>query len=202
MFDAAARRLIDPPLNWLGARLAAISVSANTVTIVGFLVGLSALPLLAYGRYDWALIAILANRFSDGLDGAVARANGPTDLGGYLDIVCDFVFYATVVFGFALGQPEHAIPAAFLVVSFMGTGTTFLAFAAVASKHQMTTATRGTKSLYYIGGLTEGTETIAFFVAMCLWPQAFPILAWVFGGLCWLTTVSRVVTAYRVFGGR
>jgi len=202
MFDAAARRLIDPPLNWLGARLAAISVSANTVTIVGFLVGLSALPLLAYGRYDLALIAILANRFSDGLDGAVARANGPTDFGGYLDIVCDFVFYATVVFGFAVGAPDHAVPAAFLVVSFMGTGTTFLAFAAVASKHKMTTASRGTKSLYYIGGLTEGTETIAFFVAMCLWPQAFPILAWVFGGLCWLTTASRVAMAYRAFGRR
>ena len=202
MFDAAARRLIEPPLNWLGARLAAVSISANAVTVVGFFVGLSALPLLANGRYDWALMAILVNRFSDGLDGAVARAHGPTDFGGYLDIVCDFVVYAIVVFGFALAEPDHAIPAAFLVMSFMGTGTTFLAFAAVASKHDMTTAVRGTKSLYYVGGLIEGTETIAFFVAMCLWPQAFPVLAWVFGGLCWLTTASRVAVAHRVFGGR
>jgi phosphatidylglycerophosphate synthase len=143
------------------------------------------------------LTLILLNRLADGLDGAVARRTRLTDFGGYLDILCDFIFYAAVAFGFALGRPENAIAAAFLMLSFVGTGTSFLAYAIMAAKRQVTTDLRGAKSLYYIGGLTEGTETIAVFVAFCLFPGAFAPLAYVFGALCWLTTASRIATAWR-----
>ena len=64
---------------------------------------------------------------ADGLDGAVARHVGVTDLGGYLDIVLDFLIYSGIVFGFAVGRPDQALPAAFLIFSFVGTGTAFLA---------------------------------------------------------------------------
>jgi len=76
----------------------------------------------------------------------------------------------------------------------------FLAFAAVAAKRSLTTTARGPKSIYYLGGLTEGTETIAVFTAFCLFPDAFPVLAYIFGALCWLTTAARVATAHRTFG--
>src|SRR5215468_1618654 len=113
MLDAALRRLIDPPLDRAGRRLAAAGLSADATTLAGFAVGLAALPLLAAGAYGWALAAILANRLADGLDGAVARARGPSDFGGYLDIVCDFLFYAAVVFGFVLAAPANRLPGAF-----------------------------------------------------------------------------------------
>ena len=103
MLDAPLRRLIDPPLDAAAGRLAAIGLSADAVTLAGFAVGLSAIPLLAAERYGAALAVILVNRLADGLDGALARRRGPTDLGGFLDIVCDFVFYSGVVFGFAVG---------------------------------------------------------------------------------------------------
>ena len=147
-----------------------------------------------------ALAAILVNRLADGLDGAVARHTALTDFGGYLDIVCDFIVYAAVAFGFALARPENALPAAFLILSFVGTGTSFLAFAILAAKRGLVSEVRGRKSLYYLGGLTEGTETIAVFAAFCLFPRAFAALAYVFGALCWLTTASRVLTARRNFG--
>ena len=82
----------------------------------------------------------------------------------------------------------------------MGTGASFLTFAIMAEKRGITTDIRGSKSLYYLGGLTEGTETIALFVAICLWPEYFPVLAWAFGALCWITTLSRVIAAWRTFG--
>src|SRR5262245_33342796 len=104
----------------------------------------------------------------DGLDGAVARHRGPTDLGGYLDVLLDFLFYAGVPFFFAIGRPDDALPAAFLVFSFVGTGSSFLAFAAVAARRGIATEARGRKSIYYLGGLTEGAETIVAFVAVCL----------------------------------
>jgi phosphatidylglycerophosphate synthase len=199
MLDATMRRIIDPPLDRIGRRLAAVGVSANAVTVAGFAVGLLAIPLLAAEWYGLALAAILVNRLADGLDGAVARHTALTDFGGYLDIVCDFIVYSGVAFGFALARPENAVPAAFLILSFVGTGTSFLAFAILAAKRGLASEARGRKSLYYLGGLTEGTETIVVFAAFCLVPGEFPLLACVFGALCWLTTAVRVMTARRSF---
>ena len=199
MLDGALRRLIDPPLDSAGRRLAGLGVSANAVTLAGFVLGLAALPLLAAGSFGAALVAILLNRLADGIDGAIARGRGPTDLGSYLDIVCDFLFYAAVVFGFVLAAPENRIPGAFLLFSFIGTGSSFLAFAALAARRGLETTARGRKSLYSLGGLTEGSETIAFFIAVCIFPAAFPALAWLFGGACWLTTSGRVLAAVNHF---
>ena len=200
MLDAAVRRLIDPPLDAAARRLAQAGLRADAVTLGGLAVGLAAVPFLALEWYAAALAAILVNRLADGLDGALARQRGPTDLGAYLDIVCDYLFYAAVPFGFALARPENALPAAFLIFAFMGTGASFLAYAIVAAKRGLTTARRGAKAFFYLGGLTEGTETIAAFVAFCLFPDGFAALAYGFGALCWVTTVSRMVAAGRSFG--
>jgi phosphatidylglycerophosphate synthase len=199
MLDARLRKLIDPPLDLAGQRLAHLGVSANSVTWTGFLVGCGAWVMLALGNYGWALALILLNRLADGLDGAVARHGRISDLGGYLDIVLDFLFYSGVVFFFAVGQPDQALPAAFLIFSFVGTGASFLAFAALAAKRGISTTARGPKSIYYLGGLTEGSETIALFVLICLFPNLFAWFAWIFGGLCWLTTGVRIYMAVETF---
>jgi phosphatidylglycerophosphate synthase len=201
VLDASIRRLIDPPLDRVGAALARRGLRANAVTVAGFLFGVAAWGALSAASYAPAAALILANRLADGLDGAVARHAGMTDLGGYLDIVLDFIFYAGVPFFFAVGRPEAALPAAFLAFSFVGTGGSFLAFAAIAAKRGLTTAARGRKSIYYLGGLTEGTETIGLFFLICLLPEWFGPLAWGFGGLCWLTTASRLAAAVEAFRG-
>lgn len=201
MLDAWMRRRIDTPLDRLGRSLAAAGLRANQVTLLGFIAGVAAVPLLAVEAYWPALVLILLNRLADGLDGAIARNTQTTDLGGYLDIVCDFLVYSGVVFGFALARPEaNALPAAFLILSFVGTGSSFLAHAVVATKRGVTTKIRGHKSFYYLGGLTEGTETFALFVLLCLFPDEFPWLAWMFGGLCWITTAFRILAAVGAFG--
>ena len=197
MLDGALRRFIDPPLDAIARPLAEAGVSANGMTLGGFALGILVLPLLGSGAFNWALLAILGNRLADGLDGAIARRKGPSDFGAYLDIVCDFLFYGAVVFGFVLAAPENHLPGAFLLLSFIGTGSSFLAFAALAARRGLETSARGSKSLYYLGGLTEGSETIAFFVLCCLFPGAFGSLAWIFGALCWITTLTRVLAAWR-----
>jgi phosphatidylglycerophosphate synthase len=201
MLDPTVRRFIDPPLDRIGRRVAAAGISANAITLTGFALGLLVVPALAAEWYGAALALILVNRLADGIDGAVARHTRLSDLGGYLDIVCDFIFYAAIPFGFALARPENAMAAAFLLLSFIGTGASFLAYATMAAKRQLTTGLRGSKSLYYLGGLTEGTETIAAFVAFCLLPGFFVPLAYAFGALCWVTTASRAITAWRTLRG-
>ncbi len=200
MLDARLRRSIDPLLDRLGRPLAARGIGANEVTLLGFAAGLGAVPTLAAGAYGLALALILTGRLLDGIDGAVARASSPTDFGGFLDIVCDFIVYAAVPFGFALSDPENALAATFLAVSFMGSGSSFLAYAVLAAKRGVTTEIRGRKSFYYLGGLTEGFETILCFTLMCVMPSAFAPIAWVFGALCWVTTLTRVLAARNAFG--
>lgn len=138
MFDRHLIPVIRSPLSQLAKPLCRAGISANQVSLTGFAIGMLALPLLAFGCYQWALAAILLNRLLDGLDGAVARETGITDCGGFLDITLDFIFYAAVVLGFALAAPANALPAATLLFAFMGTGSSFLAFAIMAGKRGST----------------------------------------------------------------
>lgn len=199
MFDPLMVRLIAPPINRAGQALARKGISANSITVAGFIVGLCAVPALALDQYGAALVFILLNRLADGLDGAVARAAGKTDYGAYLDIVLDFIFYAAVVLGFALAAPENMIVAAVLLVSFIGTGASFLAYAIIAAKRGLDTEARGKKSFFYSGGLAEGTETILFFVLVCLKPDWFVTAAVIFIAMCWGTVAMRIAQARQDF---
>lgn len=200
MFDAAARRIIDPPLNALGQRLAARGISADQVTLAGLALGLCAALLIALGAPLAALGPLLLSRLADGLDGAVARATRKTDFGGYLDITCDFAFYGAIPLGFALMDPAANGPAAAtLLLAFYVNGASFLGFAILAERHDMETKAQGEKSLYYSSGLLEGGETIAFFVAICLAPGWFAPLAFLFAALCAVTTGLRLFAARRLF---
>jgi hypothetical protein len=133
MLDPVLRRWIDPPLTRTGAWIANRGVSANGLSLAGLAIGLSCVPLLAFGHYGLALGAILINRLFDGLDGAVARQGQPSAVGGYLDIVCDMAFYAAIPLGFALARPENSIWAALLLASFVCTCASFLGRAVMAA---------------------------------------------------------------------
>ncbi|MEO0361219.1 MAG: CDP-alcohol phosphatidyltransferase family protein [Pseudomonadota bacterium] len=200
MFDAALRRFIDPPLNRAGRAAAGFGLSPDAVTLAGLALGLGAAALIAFGEPLIALVPLLLSRLADGLDGAIARAGRPTDFGGFLDIVSDFVFYGAVPFAFAVADPSaNALAAAFLIFSFYANGAAYLAFAATAERRRMKTSARGTKTLYAVGGLLEGAETIALFVLFCLAPHWFPWLAWGFGALCFVSAAARMVLAAQVF---
>lgn len=200
MLDSTARKLIDPPLNALGQTLAARGMTADSVTIIGLVLGLLAALMIALGWPTFALLPLLASRIADGLDGAVARASQKTDFGGYLDIACDFLFYGAIPFAFVVMDPTaNAIAGAFLLTSFYFNGTSFLGYAILAEKRGLETSAQGIKSLYFSNGLLEGTETIVFFVLLCLFPASFATLAWIFGALCFATATLRLIAARRVF---
>ena len=175
-------------------------LTANQLTLTGFGIGLAAAALLATQHYQAAIAAILLSRLCDGLDGALARETRPTDAGGFLDIALDFIFYAAIPLGFAIADPaRNALAAATLLAAFVGTMASFLAFAVLATKRQMSSLAYPDKSFYFLGGLTEATETLACFVAMCLWPEHFALLAYGFASLCVVTTVTRIWWGWRAF---
>lgn len=199
MLDSIIRPHIDPPLNRLAAFFAKYNITANKLTAIGFGFGVGAFVALTLQIYWLALGFIVLNRLADGLDGPLARQTQATDLGGYFDIVSDFIFYSGVIFFFAVGRPEQALPAAFLIFSFMGTGSSFLAYAIIAAKHNVNHDKQGRKSFYYLKGITEGSETFALLVFICIFPDLFAWAAYIFGGLCWLTTLGRILQTAKSF---
>jgi phosphatidylglycerophosphate synthase len=194
IYDALApfyRRIAGPFI--------ALRITANQLTLAGFLIGIAAMPLLAGNHYRLALLAILLNRFLDGLDGAVARATSVTDRGAFLDIALDFLFYGAIPLGFCFADPAHnAQAAAVLLFSFIGTGSSFLAASVIAGKRNMT-APKFRKGIFFTAGLMEGFETALFFALMCVLPSHFPTIAYVFAALCLLTTLLRLVNGWRIF---
>src|SRR5688500_13044224 len=192
MLDRLAIRLLRPALDSAARGLQRIGLQADTVTLFGFALGIAAAAAIVLQRYEWGLVLLLASRLCDGLDGALARLTAPTDRGGFLDITLDFLFYASIPLAFAFADPAaNALAAAALLAAFIATATTFLAFAALAAQRGLKSMAYPNKGIYYLGGLTEATETLACFVAMCLWPGRFALFAWVFAGLCLLTIVTR-----------
>ena len=200
MLDRAAATLIKPVVDRLAQVLVRRRISANQMTLLGFAIGLIAALLIASGHFPAAAGAILASRLCDALDGAVARQTRVTDVGGFLDIAFDFVFYAAIPLAFAFADPaRNALAAAVLLAAFVGTMSSFLAFAVIAAKRNMSNLAYPGKSFYFLGGLTEATETLAFLVAMCVWPQFFAPLAYGFSALCAVTTATRIRWGWRSF---
>lgn len=198
MLDKYLVPVLKAPLRSVARKFHRHGVSADSVTIAGFLLGLATVPAVALGFPDLALALLLLNRLADGVDGELARLAQPTDAGGFLDITLDFIFYALFPLGFAIADPHNnALPAAVLIASFVGTGASFLAFATQAEKNAIVSPDFGYKSLFYLDGLAEGTETILCFALMCLLAEHFSTLAWVFASVCLVTAINRVVSGYR-----
>ena len=197
MLDKHVVPRLKPSLLLAATKLNRSGITADQTSVAGFVVGMTAIVAVALGFFSLALVLMLLSRLADGLDGELARLSTPTDAGGFLDITLDFFFYAAFPLGFALYDPAtNALPAVFLVVSFVGTGSSFLAFSTLAEKRSIANRDFAYKGLYYLDGLAEGTETILCFVLMCLLPHHFATIAWVFGGICMITTVNRIYSGY------
>ena len=200
MFDRPATALIKPFVDAGANRLVRMGLGANQITVAGFLIGLFAAYLIATQSYIAGAFFILLSRTFDALDGAVARLTQASDAGGFLDITLDFLFYPSIPLAFAFANPaQNALPAAVLLAAFMGTGSSFLAFAVMAAKRGMASVAYPNKSFYFLGGLTEATETLLCFCAMCLWPAYFPQLAYAFSALCAVTIAMRIGWGWRAF---
>ena len=195
MFDTRLRKLIDPALNRIAALAVRSGIGANAVTLVGAALVIPLFYALLAPNWMLALALLLANRVLDGLDGAVARIRGPSAWGGYLDSLCDYLFYIAVPLGFAFAAPANELSALILVASFTLTAVSFLALAAIIAGRDLG---HGAKAFTYSTGLMEGSETIAFFVAMCLFPELFPQLALLFAALCLVTVLQRLWQARRL----
>lgn len=203
MIDRQTIALVRPALDLIARRLVRAGIGADALTFTGFAVGCLAALAIALQAPLLGAVLVGVSRLFDGLDGAVARRTTATDRGGYLDISLDFLFYALIPLAFAVADPTaNALAAAALLAGFLGNGSSFLAFSVIATKRGLASTAYPDKSFYFVGGLTEATETLVFFIAMCLWPRHFALLAYLFATLCAVSIALRLHWAWRLFDAR
>jgi phosphatidylglycerophosphate synthase len=216
MFDIALRPLKDNVLDPV-ARLVGRIMSPNAVTLLSLLLGIASALVLWYGAIGWAFLLWILNRVTDGLDGAVARVTGRTsDLGGYLDIVTDFVVYSALPIAFVLRsgpggigglggaalaeaafEPPYLIPAALvLLAAFYVNAASWMHLSAILEKRGRERGGELT-SVTMPEGIIGGTETVGFFTLFFLLPMFLAQLFWIMALLTLVSALQRVVWAVR-----
>lgn len=115
----------------------------------------------------------MISRPADGLDGALARRRRrseqtSTQAGGFFDITADFVVYGAGVVGVAVGAGTPTLPFLLVLLAYYINGTAFLAFSSLAERSGR--RIEDGRSLSFLGGLAEGTETIAVHSLWLLFP--------------------------------
>ena len=193
MIDAKLNNFLRPYLSFLAKIIIKLNISANIITFLGFFFGLCCFYSIINFYFTGAFLFLVLNRFCDGLDGAVARLLGPTDIGAFYDITLDFVFYSLFPIAFIFVDIKNTYAICFLLLSFVSTQTTFLASAWIIEKNKILVSTKQKKSFFYIGGITEGFETIICFILMLLFYESVELIAYIFGTLCWITSISRLI---------
>lgn len=192
------KNVFNKKITSLGKKLSKLGISANLVTVIGFIIGLFSINFLTFEYYFHALICILLNRLFDMLDGAIARATKVTRFGVFMDVLFDYIFYAAVIFGFAFARPENALAASFMLFAFISVSCAMLAYAVIDYKYP-TAAKEKKKSPFYLAGIIQGGEIFTALVIACLIPSLFIIIAVITGIFCFIKAFSLIIAAYYNF---
>ncbi len=175
--------------------------SPLTITLLALLAGIASAVAAAFAVWSVALLLWLLNRILDGFDGTLARVQRrQSDLGGYLDIVLDFVVYAAVPLGIAIALDSRAtwLALAVLQATFFVNSASWMYLAAVLERRGQGAASRGEMTTVTMPrGLVAGTETVIFFTLFLIWPAHFVALAAIMAAGVAVGIMQRIVWAAR-----
>ena len=202
MLDQKFNLFFRPFLTKFATILLKYQLSPNQITLFSFTLGIISFIFLSFGMIYTALLFFLLNRFFDGVDGALARLKTPTDLGGFYDIISDFLIYSLLPFGFILFDNNNFLSMSLLLSSFIGTCSTFLTTAWIFEKKKLKIEQLSKKSFFYSEGLIEGTETIVLFILMFVFFEVASFIAWIFALLCFLTAIIRVFKVSKILNSK
>lgn len=200
MLDAPVRRVLDRPLRRLASAIDVPAVSPGRLTAAGLVLGLGSAGAAAAGWWATSAVLWLVSRVADGLDGPLARLRrargvGDAGAGGFFDITADFTVYGATVVGVALGSTGPPWPFLLLLLAYYVNGAAFLAFSSIAERSGR--ALDDGRSLSFLGGIAEGTETIAVHTLWLLLPFWAPWIALVWAAVVGVGAAQRMVAGYR-----
>lgn len=189
MFDDNLRDTKETIFVQLAQMFRLFSINPFWLTAVGLVFGILAAIAITQQQYLVGLILWWLNRIFDGLDGTVARdQNLQSDLGGYVDILADFLIYALIPISlvYANPTPAHIWSGMVLLASFYINGASWMYLSAILEKRKSTPGLKMT-SVEMPAGLVGGAETIVFYSAFIL---LAPWLVYLFVIMTFLVTVT------------
>jgi phosphatidylglycerophosphate synthase len=185
MIDSKYRGFFQPIFDVLSRVFIKLKISADSITVIGFIVGVGSGIAVGFGKFYLAILLLLISGLFDVIDGTVARMEGKTSpFGAYMDLVFDRLVESSVVLGFLLFFPEHSFIYAFFLVSMLFNFTTFLLAGALF-------VNEGSKSIHYDSGWAERTETFITFVLMMMFQDFNHIILIVFTIIVIMTGIKR-----------
>lgn len=191
MFDIPLRPLKDTLVNPL-VRFIPATIHPHHVTGLAFLTGLTACTCASLGYILPSVLLWTLNRLLDCLDGALARSrNQQSDLGGFLDLLSDFIVYAliplSVICGNTLSRDIpcdttalHLSLAALLEASFYLNNFVLFYIAALVEKKNVSGLQREKEEITSLAmrpALVEGFESGVFFTGMLALPRLVGVLS-------------------------
>jgi phosphatidylserine synthase len=210
VLDGPARRMLESPLGRLAAGVDRPWLTPDRITAAGLVLGLGSAGAAASQAWAAALVLWLLSRLADGLDGPLARRRqartGEPDAGagagGFFDITADFTVYGSTVVGVAVGTAGVGdgpwLPFLLVLLAYYLNGAAFLAFSSIAERSGR--RLDDGRSLSFIGGLAEGTETILVHALWLLLPEQAWRIALVWAVIVLLSAVQRMWAGYRSLG--
>ena len=145
-------------------------------SVAALVLGLAALPAIYLGAYRVSIGLLLASRPLSILATTKARAVGDIDmLAG--NCLFDVVVFSGVPFAFALGDPTRALAAVFLIFAMSVNTASQFAFADADGPGR---------------GLIGNLEILIGFGLACVFPDQFPLVAYVLGVLCFVAAGMRI----------
>ncbi len=181
----SAERLLKP----LADKAVEKGLTANQITVFGFILGLTGCFFVALQLYIPGLFFILAAKLCDMLDGMVARLRGPSVLGDALDTLVDLFLYAAFAFLFLLGAPEHSLAGAFLIFA-------YLLMAAASFSHHLVSGPSAAGALFG-RGFVGHVEITIFMTLCCLYAPGFAAFAGIFGLVCCASAVLQIYSTIK-----
>lgn len=191
MLDTHARKYIQPVLDAIAKFCQRIGISANTLTIIGMLVGVAAAGLIAAEFFVAGFIVLWLSGLIDAADGTLARLSRTSPLGAILDITFDRVVEIAMIAALAIRFPDARFELLILAGTIAIAMSLFLSIAAAVANTSI-------KSFHYAPGLGERTEAFICFSLMILDHQRLVLWTWVFIGVIVFTILQRVYHARRM----
>lgn len=191
MLDTHARKYVEPFISKTAKLLLKWKLTANQVTVIAFIIGISSGLFIYLGEPVVAVAVLWLSGFLDAVDGSMARQTETSEFGTVLDVSFDRLVEISVIIGLALAFPEITLPLLLLSVAIIFSITVFLTVGAVAEK-------KGMKSFYYQAGVAERTEGFILFSLIILVPSMMYIITMIYAAIVAFTGVQRLLEAKKI----
>ena len=126
MLDTHARKYVQPLIYQVAKIFIKYNFSANQVTFIAFLLGISTGIFAYYGLGAAGVLVMWISGLLDAVDGTIAREKGSTPFGTVLDITFDRLVEIAVILGLALRFPGEQFELLLLTCSIIFSMTVFL----------------------------------------------------------------------------